>query len=381
MANNNSDKSKIALVLTGGGARAAYQVGILKAIKTVLPRNHNSPFNIICGTSAGSINATQLACYASCYHLGVKKLEWAWKNFTTEQIYHCDFFKVFGHLGKGFFSNFQAEYANKSPGSLFNNAPLRELLLKIMDFPRIDRNIHGGYLDAVCISASSYSDGDSISFFQSDHHQPWARAKRKGVKANIDIDHLMASSAIPLVFPSIKIRNQYYGDGSVHQLAPLSPAIHLGANKIFIVGVDQPVENKFYGQHPHHPGVPYIAGHLLDTIFSDTLSADAERMERINNTLALIPENTRAENTNLKPIESLIINPSHDFNSIANEFYFDMPMAIRWLLRLVGITEHTESSVVSYLQFERNYTQRLIQLGYDDGLEQLDKIRTFLELD
>lgn len=369
------------MILTGGGARAAYQVGILKAIKTILPRNHNSPFNIICGTSAGSINATQLACYASCYHLGVKKLEWAWKNFTTEQIYHCDFFRVFGHLGAGFLSNFQTEYANQRPGSLFNNAPLRALLNRIMDFSRIDRNIHGEYLDALCISASSYSDGDSISFFQSDKHEQWSRAKRKGVRDNIGIEHLMASSAIPLVFPSVKIRQHYYGDGSVHQLSPLSPAVHLGANKIFIIGVDQPVENKFYGQHPHHPGVPYIAGHLLDTIFSDTLSADAERMERINKTLALIPEDIRNANTTLKPIDSMIINPSHDFNSIANEFYFDMPMAIRWMFRLVGITEHTESSIVSYLLFEQNYTRRLIKLGYDDGLEKLDQIREFLELD
>ncbi len=378
MVDNNSEKPKIALVLTGGGARAAYQVGILKAIKTVLPRNHKSPFHIICGTSAGSINATQLACYASCYHLGVKKLEWAWKNFTTKQIYHCDFTHVFGHLIKGFLSNFQANYANHTPGSLFNNAPLRKLLIRIMDFGRIDRNIHGGYLDALCISASSYSDGDSISFFQSNHHEPWSRAKRKGIKDNIGIEHLMASSAIPLVFPSVKIRRHYYGDGSVHQLSPLSPAIHLGANKIFIIGVDQPVESKFYGQHPHHPGVPYIAGHLLDTIFSDTLNADAERMERINQTLALIPEENRA--TQLKPIDSLIINPSHDFNSIANEFYFDLPMAVRSLFKLAGISEHVESSVVSYLMFERNYTQRLIKLGFDDGLKRMDEIEAFLEL-
>lgn len=379
MENNNSSKPKIALILTGGGARAAYQVGMLKAIKTILPRNHHSPFDIICGTSAGSINATQLACFASCYHLGVKKLEWAWKNFTTQQVYHCDFMRVFGHLSRSFLSNFQAGYGDRNPGSLFNNAPLRVLLNRIMDFERIDRNIHGGYLDALCISASSYSDGDSISFFQSIDHGEWSRAKRKGMRATIGIDHLLASSAIPLVFPPVKIRQQYYGDGSVHQLSPLSPAVHLGANKIFIIGVDQPHDTKFYGQAPHHPGVPYIAGHLLDTIFSDTLSADAERMQRINQTLSLIPEENR--NTSLKQIDSMLINPSHNFNSIACEFYYDLPLAIRTLLKLVGISEHTESSIVSYLMFERNYTQRLIKLGYDDGLEKIDEIKTFLELD
>ncbi|NQZ08174.1 MAG: patatin-like phospholipase family protein [Algicola sp.] len=378
MVNINNQKPKIALILTGGGARAAYQVGLLKAIKTILPRNHKSPFDIICGTSAGSINATQLACYASCYHLGVKKLEWAWKHFTTQQVYHCDFRRVFGHILRHFLSNFQSDYATQKPGSLFDNQPLGVLLNRILDLSRIDRNIHGNYLDALCISASSYTDGDSISFFQADHKNDWSRAKRKGVSTDILIEHLLASSAIPLVFPPVKIKQEYYGDGSVHQLSPLSPAIHLGANKIFIIGVDQPEETKFYGQSHRHPGVPYITGHLLDTIFSDTLSADVERMERVNKTLALIPDANRA--TDLKPIESMMINPSHDFNSIAREHYFDLPMAIRWLLKVVGINKHTDSSLVSYLMFEGSYTQQLIKLGYHDGLEQLDEIKDFLEL-
>lgn len=369
---------KVALILTGGGARAAYQVGILKAIKTVLPRNHNSPFHIICGTSAGSINAAQLACYASCYHLGVKKLEWAWKNFDTSQVYHSDFRRVFGHILNGVLSNFQSDYANIKPGSLFNNQPLGKLLSGIIDLSRIERNIAGGYLDAVSITASSYSDGDSISFFQANHNNEWTRAKRKGISTKITIDHLLASSSIPLVFPSMKIKQHYFGDGSVHQLSPLSPAIHLGASKIFIIGVDQPNESKFYGQHPHHPGMAYISGHLLDTIFSDTLSADVERMERINQTIDLIPN--YQETTTLRKVESMIINPSHNFDTIANEFYFDMPTAIRWLLRWVGVNEHTESSLVSYLLFERNYTKRLIKLGYEDGLARLDEIREFLDL-
>ncbi len=374
----NRQKPKIALILTGGGARAAYQVGLLKAITTLLPRNSKSPFDIICGTSAGSINATQLACYASSYHLGVKKLEWAWKNFTTQKVYHCDFRRVFGHLLWGFLSNFQADYASQRPGSLFDNAPLNTLLNQLLDLKRIDRNIHRGYLDALCISASSYSDGDSISFFQSEQQIEWARARRKGVKTDITIDHLMASSSIPLVFPSVKIKQHYYGDGSVHQLSPLSPAIHLGANKIFIIGVEQPVEDKFYGQQPHHPNVPYIAGHLLDTIFADTLNADVERMQRINSTLKLIPPENQP--VDLKPIQSMVVNPSHNFNSIAGDFYQDLPMAVRWILRLAGVDDHSDSSLVSYLMFEKNYTQELIKLGQHDGLAQIDEIAAFLEI-
>lgn len=378
MNNISKQQPQIALILTGGGARAAYQVGMLKAITTLLPRNQKSPFRIICGTSAGSINATQLACYASCYHLGVKKLEWAWKNFDTSQVYHSDFRRVFGHIFNGMLANFQSDYANLKPGSLFNNSPLNKLLSGIIELRRIDRNLNSGHLDALCITASSYSDGDSISFFQANGKNEWQRAKRRGIKSKISIEHLLASSAIPMVFPSMKIKQQYFGDGSVHQLSPLSPAIHLGADKIFIVGVDQPSEAKFYGQHPHHPGMAYISGHLLDTIFADTLSADVERMQRINQTLDLIPDADKQ--TDLRRIESMIVNPSHNFDTIANEFYFDMPTAIRWLLRSVGINEHTESSLVSYLLFEQNYTRRLIDLGFEDGINRLDDIKAFLEL-
>ncbi|MFT5163860.1 MAG: NTE family protein, partial [Alteromonadaceae bacterium] len=257
-------------------------------------------------------------------------------------------------------------------------APLNTLLNQLLDLKRIDRNIHRDYLTALCISASSYSDGDSISFFQSDRYPEWSRARRKGVKTNITIDHLMASSAIPLVFPSVKIKQHYYGDGSVHQLSPLSPAIHLGANKIFIIGVEQPIETKFYGQQPHHPGVPYIAGHLLDTIFADTLNADVERMQRINSTLQLIRPDKKPPDLN--PIDSMIINPSHNFNSIAGDHYHDLPMAVRCILRLTGVGEQSDSSLASYLMFERNYTRELIKLGHHDGLAQIDEIGAFLEI-
>lgn len=378
MALISKQQPQIALILTGGGARAAYQVGMLKAITTLLPRNHKSPFRIICGTSAGSINATQLACYASCYHLGVKKLEWAWKNFDTSKVCHSDFRRAFGHIINGVLSNFQSDYTNVKPGSLFNNTPLNKLLTDIIPLNRIDRNLKSGHLDALCITASSYSDGDSISFFQANDKKEWQRAKRKGIQSKITIDHLLASSAIPMVFPSIKIKQHYFGDGSVHQLSPLSPAIHLGADKIFIVGVDHPNEAKFYGQHPHHPGMAYISGHLLDTIFADTLNADVERMQRINKTLDLIPDHQKQ--TDLRKVDSMIVNPSHNFDSIANEFYFDMPTPIRWLLRFVGVNEHTESSLCSYLLFEQNYTQRLIELGFEDGINKLDDIKAFLEL-
>lgn len=371
-----------ALVLTGGGARAAYQVGVLSAIAKFIPRNHGIPFPIICGTSAGAINSTALACYASCFQLGVKKLEWVWKNLDPGRIYHSDAMRVLSHLSAGLLGSFQADYANKSARSLLNNAPLRDLLDMVIDFNRIDTNIRRGYLSAVSVTASSYTSGDSISFFQSqDSISPWFRAKRRGEPTQLNSQHLMASAAIPLVFPSAKVRHDHLGDGSIHQLSPLSPAIHLGAEKIFVVGVEQPKEPIHARENnPHPPTTATIAGHLLDTIFSDTLQSDIERMERVNHTLSLIPENLKNQTAGLKNIDSLVINPSHDFNAIAVKYYNKLPLSIGLLLRSVGITNDAESSLVSYLLFEKNYCKELINLGFNDALEQESKIRTFLEL-
>lgn len=374
--------SQNALVLTGGGARAAYQVGVLSAIAKFMPRNHGIPFPILSGTSAGAINTTSLACYASCFHLGVKKLEWAWKNFNISSVYYSDPRHVFSHITQGMLASFQADYANKSPRSLLNNEPLRCLLTGILDFNRIDTNIAKGYLSAVSITASSYSNGDSISFYQANNlTRPWSRVKRRGELCQLNIEHLMASSAIPMVFPSVKIKNQHFGDGSVHQLSPLSPSIHLGAKKIFVIGVEQPKEPlSFKGGNHHPPSSATIAGHLLDSIFADTMHSDLERMARINETLKLISAQNRQANEGLQHIDSFVINPSHDFNAIAAKYYYDLPLSIRILLRSAGIGANSESSIISYLLFEKKYCSELIRLGFTDAMEQEKAIRNFLNI-
>lgn len=371
-----------ALVLTGGGARAAYQVGVLSAIAQFVPRNHGCPFPIISGTSAGAINTTALACYSSCFQLGVKKLEWVWNSLTTSNIYHSDPYRVFGHIAKGVLGSFQADYSNRPARSLLNSEPLRELLNQVMDFKRIDNNIRKEYLSAVSVTASSYSSGDSISFYQSSGSiKPWFRAKRRGEPTQINSEHLMASAAIPMVFPSVNIKQEYLGDGSIHQLSPLSPAVHLGAERIFIVGVEQPKEPVYSNENnPHPPTTSSIAGHLLDSIFSDTLQSDIERAERINKTLSLIPDEVRQQQSGLKNIDTLLINPSHDFNAMAFEHFNELPLSIKILLRSMGITNDSESSIVSYLLFDKKYCKQLIKLGYEDALEKETAIRNFLSL-
>lgn len=371
-----SKTRKTALMLTGGGARAAYQVGVLKAIAQQYPRSSKLPFQIICGTSAGAINGTALACYASCFHLGVKKVEWIWRNFHTNQVYYSDYLRVFRQIMRGIFSAFQADYANKTAVSLFDNKPLRQLLTKVLDLKRIDRNIVGGYLSSVSVTASCYSNGDSITFFQSDNATEWRRAKRCGQRTLLGVHHLMASAAIPLVFPSVRIHQQYFGDGSVNQLAPLSAPIHLGADKILIIGLADPRKNELNQRMLHHPDLATIAGHLLDTVFADTLNSDLERMQRVNNTIALMQKHNVP--SDLKPVQSLLINPSQNLGQLASEHFLQLPMPVRTLLRLTGIRQHSDSSLASYLLFEQQYTRRLIQLGYEDAHNQMDTILQFL---
>lgn len=370
------EPQKIGLVLTGGGARAAYQIGVLKAIMAHLPRNQQSPFKVICGTSAGAINAVSLATHASCFHLGVKKTEWVWKNFRTNQVYETSWRGVFSHLIRNFLSRFTKSGQDRAT-SLFDNTPLTHLLKQVINFQRIDRNILSNHLSAISVAASSYSDGDSIAFFQSREGEEWRRAKRKGVKTVLTNRHLMASSAIPLVFPSVKIGESYFGDGAIHQLSPLSPPIHLGAEKIFIIGVEQPKEDKYYGKTPFHPNSAAITGHLLDTIFTDSMNADIERIERINNTLKYASE----EKTGLKQISTMQINPSRNISRLARHYYKHLPPAIKFIMRFFGVKQNAESTLLSYILFEKPFTEKLLQIGYEDGLNQIDQILEFLELE
>ncbi|PTA50706.1 patatin-like phospholipase family protein [Shewanella morhuae] len=369
-----------ALVLGGGGARAAYQVGVLKALVQLYPRNHGIPFKIICGTSAGAINGTSIATHASCFHLGVKKLEWVWRHFETQKVYHASVIGVLSHLAKMAIKGMQDDKVNTDAGSLLDNEPLRKLLNKLIDFKRIDRNIRSGALNALSVDASCYNNSRSVTFFQATRDlENWTRARRSGERMMLNTEHLLASSAIPMVFPSIKLNQAYYGDGSVHQLAPLSSPIHLGANKLFVINLDNPHKYAVM-KAEYHPKTATIAGHLLDTIFSDTLNSDLERLERINNTLTQIPEAGRAKLA-LHPIKTLVIKPSEDLSKIAARFYDDMPWAVKTLLRFIGIDRQSDSSIVSYLLFEKNYTSALIDLGYKDAMAQMDSIKAFFDLE
>jgi NTE family protein len=379
---NQQEPGKIALVLTGGGARAAYQVGVLAAISEMLPDRRVNPFKILCGTSAGALNAATLAVFADDFGAGVEHVRETWANFHAGDVYRADALGI-GSIGIRWISALMFGWLLKqTPHALLDNTPLRKLLVDNLDFDRIESSIASGALYALSITASGYSSGESISFYQgAEDVLPWKRTQRAGARAKIEVNHLLASSAIPFFFPAAKINREYFGDGSMRQLAPISPAIHLGAERILVVGsgrMTKEVERKNGGDYP---SLAQIAGHALSSIFLDGLHVDIERLQRINKTLSIIPPEIKQQaGLTLRPIDALVIAPSERLDYLAAQHVHSLPWAVRLLLRGIGGTRKTGSALASYLLFEQSYTRALIALGHADVTSRRDEVRAFLRL-
>ncbi|WP_040661573.1 patatin-like phospholipase family protein [Nitrococcus mobilis] len=375
-------KPTVGLVLPGGGARAAYQVGVLKAVADMLPPRARNPFPVICGTSAGAINAAVVATHTAHFRAGIRGLEIIWSNFHAHHIYVTRFSRLTLNAVRWLIALFFAGIGARRPVSLLDNEPLRALLARRLRFERINRAIEVGGLRALAITASSYGSGESVSFFQgSPELHGWRRARRVGRPAQIRLEHLLASAGIPAIFPAVAINREYFGDGSIRHLAPISPALHLGANRILVIGVgeDSRQSPKYKEALLRPPSLAQIAGHLLDSAFLDTLEGDLERVERINRTVSLIPEEIRRrENVGLHPVEVLTISPSDSLTAIAARHAYELPLSMRFFLRGSGATKSSGSTVMSYLLFERGYCRELINLGYADALRQKNKILPFL---
>ncbi len=375
-------ESRTALILTGGGARAGYQVGVLKAIRELLPQSQRNPFPILCGTSAGALNAASMAAAAEDFGAGVEGLLQVWENFHAHQVYRADPAGV-GVAGVRWMSTLAFGWlTHRAPHSLLDNSPLRRLLKDSLDLGRIAQSIESGALHSVSITCSGYSSGQSVSFFQGRADvEPWRRSQRIGAPTEISVDHLMASSAIPFLFPAVHINREWFGDGSMRQVAPVSPAIHLGADRILVIGAGRMAEENARPNGDSYPSLAQIAGHALSSIFLDSMSVDLERMSRINQTLSLIPEAVRRERgTSLRPIEVLTIAPSQRLDHLAARHARALPWAVRALLRNIGAMNPNGGALTSYLLFEQPYTRALIELGYTDTLARRDEVRRFLDL-
>jgi NTE family protein len=379
----------IGLVLTGGGARAAYQVGVLAGIRRVLlaggwPADAN-PFRVFCGTSAGAINATVLASGADEFFDAVARLALVWGSLEPAQIYRVDTGGALGNAAQWLGGAGLGWLIRRQPRAFFDTGPLNDLLIRMIDFDRLARNLKTGRFDALAVSASSYTSGHHVTFFQSrDAREPVTRSQRIACPAVLSADHLMASSAIPFLFPAIPLtmedRSEFFGDGSMRQTAPISPAIHLGARKILVIGsseLDRAAGNRDgSGSQFTYPSLAQVGAHALASIFLDALASDLERLERINRTLAALPPQAQLCMP-LKPLQTLVISPSRPLDSIAQPHVKRLPRSVRTLLRVMGATRGRGAGLSSYLLFHRSYTRRLLAMGRRDALAKREAIEAF----
>ena len=377
-----ADLSRKALILPGAGARGAYQVGVLKGIATMLPEHAPNPFAVISGTSAGAINAVVLASRAARFDLAVAEMEHVWSNFKAAQVYRTDNWTMLKTSLHWFTAILLGGLGKRNPVSLLDSSPLCELLTENIKFSNIERAIDRGQLEALAITVSAYSSARSVTFFQGlADLKPWAKVRRIGRPAKITMEHILASAAVPFVFSPVQIGDEFYGDGAMRHRAPLSSAIHLGAERMLVIGVrdEHPDPEPQEGTPAEMPSFALLAGYMLDSLFMDGLYADLEQSTRIN----VIMEQLQGKIlegpvADLRPISTLIIVPKEDIREVAERHVDELPRAVRLLLGGLGALDKGGLQLVSYLLFESGFTRELIEMGFRDALDMEEDLRAFL---
>jgi len=374
------DAPRTAIILSGGGARAAYQVGALRAISHIVGRDARMPFPVICGTSAGAINAALLAVNADDFRRGVAQLTRWWRRVTVKDIYHGDLATLARHSARFMASVLTGGAVPAKVASMFDNAPLTDLLTHELDFSWIGTQITAGNLHALSINATSYTSGHAVSFFQgAPELRSWHRLRRRGQPTQLATQHLMASTAIPFVFPAGRIEEDYFMDGSVRQIAPLSPALHLGANRIVVLAVGQFAGQRPGTGEPQYPSFAQVAGHALSSVFLDNMGADIERLTQYNRMIDRLPAAARDLNgQSVKHVDAFVLSPSRDVASLALQFVDTLPGAVRAVLRGFGSTQGTGANLTSYLLFDRGFCRALLDMGYADAMARRDELASFL---
>ena len=371
------DRPVLGLVLTGGGARAAYQVGVLRALTELLPQRRN-PFPVIVGTSAGAVAASVLGSQTHHWKAAVEGLMQVWGGFHVSQVFMVDAVHMLRSGLHWMLSLGSGGLLLPPPTSLLDNTPLRGLLSQHIDWAGVRTGIERGQLKGLALCATSYASGQQVAFFDA---QPavhdWSRSQRRGERTRLSLEHLMASVAIPMLFPATRIGEQYYGDGAMRQLNPLSPAIHLGATRLLIVGIRSRSETGLTDAPEAPAPTPgQIFGFMLDTLITDQIYADLEELARLNQLARHAAHDRSAQQ--LRHVDALMLAPSVDPREIAARHIADMPRGLRTLLRVTGARGPDSSQLASYLMFEASYTSELIELGYTDAMAAGEQLQAFV---
>ena len=368
------------LILPGGGARAAYQVGVLRALADALPAEARMPFPVISGVSAGAINAAKLATHGGDFREGVVRLANLWGTLTVDRVYRTDLATVAGDtlrwvsgLGRGL--------DRAGVRSLLNNQPLRELLTRELDFDAVQHAIDEGSLRGLAITAAGFTSAESVTYFQAAPEcGGWRRTRREGRPERLSVEHIMASVALPILFPAARIHGEWHGDGSLRQTSPISPAIHMGADRVLIIAVRNEDPNRRHPEKPMpYPSFGQIGGYMLDSLFMDAIYTDLERIQRINRTVALVARtNPDGPPSELRPIDARVVVPSADIREIVAAYKDAFPRTVRTLFGLIGARGPAGGQLLSYLLFDRGYCNALMDLGYRDGLARKDELVPWL---
>jgi NTE family protein len=366
----------VGLVLTGGGARAAYQVGALRAIADLV--GDACPFDVVAGVSAGAINGAAVASTADDFAAGVASLEATWRGLAPDRVYRTDAPNLAG-IAAGWLRQLAGGGCLGEPdvNALLDTAPLRELLARTLRVDRIRAHVASGRLRGAALTATAYRTGTAVTFFDAAPEvAPWTRTGRTGRRTELALEHVLASAAIPIFFPPVGLVDGPYGDGCIRLTAPLSPAIHLGAERIVAIGI-RAADPADTGDGTGTPSPAEIAGVLLDAVFLDSLEADAERLERINTTLSTMPA-VEPPRQALRRIPLLVLRPSTDLGRLAAAPYRELPWALRYLLRGIGADGEHGWDLISYLAFEPGYVARLVELGHRDTMARRAELLDFL---
>lgn len=378
---NNENSNDLALVMSGGGARAAYQVGFLRGLARFYDELH---FPVITGVSAGAINAAYLASEHASFHTKAEALARIWENLDIEQVYRVDTPSVLRYaLGWGVRLLMGRASHSVHLQSLVDTSPLMEMMKSNLRTEHgvltgIAENIRRGNLRAIAITASSYSTGRSVTWIQGREIHNWERAHRKSMITNIHLNHILASASLPMFFPAVHVDGGWYGDGGIRLTAPLSPAIHLGGRRILAIST-----RYLRGDHERevpnidvYPPPAQVIGAMFNAVFLDLFDNDALRLQRINDLIEHLPD---GHNGDLHPVKLLLLRPSHDLGKLANEFEPNLPRAFRFMTRGLGTRETRSNDLLSLIMFQPDYIHHLLEMGCNDAIARIDEIRDFLQ--